>query len=96
MDTGLDLERIVSTLQNVYFNYKTDLFTPIINRIQEMIGHSDDLTLRGLSAGKLIKTLAKIVGGGGKPTLANAGGKDPAHLPDALAPVKQLVAESLK
>ncbi|MEP7288472.1 MAG: alanine--tRNA ligase [Chloroflexota bacterium] len=41
VDTGLGLERIVGVLQNVRINYQTDLFTPIIARIQHLNGVSD-------------------------------------------------------
>jgi alanyl-tRNA synthetase len=58
---------------------------------------SDDLTKRGLDAVKIIKAIAPVVGGGGggKPTLAQAGGKDPTRLNDALAQVETLVARAL-
>jgi alanyl-tRNA synthetase len=45
-----------------------------------------DLTQR-LQAGKLVNTLATAVGGkgGGRPDMAEGGGKDPSALPHALA-----------
>ncbi|MEJ2012791.1 MAG: DHHA1 domain-containing protein, partial [Anaerolineales bacterium] len=47
---------------------------------------SDSLVARGLHAGKLIQHVAQVVegGGGGKPGLAQAGGKNPEHLSEAL------------
>ncbi|HSR31990.1 MAG TPA: DHHA1 domain-containing protein, partial [Anaerolineae bacterium] len=59
-----------------------------------------DLVERGLKAGTLIKEIARVVGGGGggKPTLAQAGGRDPNKLDDALAlvpaTVRKLMDES--
>ncbi len=41
VDTGLGFERVVAVLQDVVSNYGTDLFTSIMDRVQEMIGHSD-------------------------------------------------------
>jgi alanyl-tRNA synthetase len=59
---------------------------------------TDDLTARGLDAVQIVKSVASVVGGGGggKPTLAQAGGKDPARLGEALAQTKSIVAELLK
>jgi alanyl-tRNA synthetase len=58
---------------------------------------TDDLVKRGLHAGKLVKEVAQVVGGGGggKPTMAQAGGKDAAYLGDALAKVEPLVGEAI-
>lgn len=48
---------------------------------------------KGFHAGRLVKELAQRVGGGGggRPDLAQAGGKDPARLPEALASVEQIL-----
>jgi len=54
-----------------------------------------DLVERGLKAGNLIKQVARVVGGGGggRPTLAQAGGRDPDRLDEALELVPGVVAE---
>ena len=39
VDTGMGLERISLVLQKAGTNYDTDLFTPIIRRIEEVSGH---------------------------------------------------------
>ncbi len=41
VDTGAGLERIVSVIQGVDANYETDLFMPIIARVQELTGYTD-------------------------------------------------------
>ncbi len=56
-----------------------------------------DLTSKGLHAGKLVKAVAQLVGGGGggSPTMAQAGGKDATRLTEALAKVDSLVSEGV-
>jgi alanyl-tRNA synthetase len=58
---------------------------------------TDDLVKKGLHAGKLVGQVAPVVGGkgGGKPTMAQAGGKDPAKLGEALDLARKLVGEQL-
>jgi alanyl-tRNA synthetase len=48
---------------------------------------SDDAVAAGMKAGDVIKTVAPIVGGGGggRPNMARAGGRDGARLDEALA-----------
>ncbi len=41
VDTGMGLERITSVLQGVNDDYGTDLFVPIMDRLQSILGHSD-------------------------------------------------------
>ena len=57
-----------------------------------IVGLSNDLTAQGLKAGQIIKPLAEIVGGkgGGKPDMAQAGGKDAKMLPVALEKALEL------
>jgi alanyl-tRNA synthetase len=59
---------------------------------------SDDLiATKKLQAGKLIGDVAKVLqgGGGGKPQLATAGGKDASKLPEAIALFKSTVQSGL-
>jgi alanyl-tRNA synthetase len=56
-----------------------------------------DLVERGLHAGQLVKRVAQVVGGGGggKPALAQAGGRDTGRINEALRLVPDLVAGGL-
>ncbi|MFZ5898065.1 MAG: alanine--tRNA ligase [Bacillota bacterium] len=56
-----------------------------------------EYTSRGLHAGQIIKEIAGIVGGGGggKPEMAQAGGKNPARLQEALDKAKVIVKKHL-
>ncbi len=56
---------------------------------------SPDLTQRGQHAGQLLKRVATIAGGGGggRPEMAQGGGKDPRKLDEALAAVPEIVRE---
>lgn len=53
-----------------------------------------DLVARGYHAGEIVKQVAAIAGGsgGGRPEMAQAGGKDAAKLDEALAAVKGLIS----
>ena len=59
---------------------------------------ADDAVAKGAHAGNLIKAIAAHVGGGGggKPNMAQAGGKNPAGIPDALAAVDTALESQLK
>ncbi len=67
-----------------------------VNGKANMVISLDDKAIKaGLKAGDLIKTAAPIFGGGGggRPNMAQAGGKNPAGLKDAIAKVLQEVEE---
>ncbi len=59
---------------------------------------TDDLIKRGLHAGEMVKAIAQLVGGsgGGRPTLAQAGGKDAGRLKEALDQVVPFVRSRLR
>jgi alanyl-tRNA synthetase len=58
---------------------------------------SKDLVARGLSAGAIIREVAPIVGGGGggRDDMAQAGGKDPSKLDEALAAARAAIEREL-
>ncbi len=67
---------------------KVDLMATVSDNVQKMGGH----------AGNLIKAIASLVGGGGggRPGMAQAGGRNPAGIDDALKKVPEVVEEQLK
>ncbi len=58
---------------------------------------SQSLTSRGVHAGEIAKRAARIAGGGGggKPTMAQAGGKDASKIEEALAEARRAIEEQL-
>jgi len=56
-----------------------------------------DLVEKGLHAGQLVGQLAKVIGGGGggRPTMAQAGGRDASKLGQALAQVLESVDKAM-
>lgn len=73
------------------------LGTVINNKPSFIATVTQDLIKQGLHAGKLVKEVAQVVGGGGggKPNMAQAGGKDPSRLDEALAKVDSLVSDAI-
>ena len=66
-------------------------------KVSLMATATDGAMKKGAHAGNLIKAIAALVGGGGggRPNMAQAGGKNPAGIPDALAKVKEVLAEQI-
>jgi len=60
-------------------------------------GVTDDLIRKGLKAGDIVKAVAPVIGGGGggQPHLAQAGGKSPEKIDEALAAAAELIAQKL-
>jgi alanyl-tRNA synthetase len=73
------------------------LGTPQEDKAALVVMVSPDISKR-ISAGQIIKQVAPIIGGagGGKPELAEAGGKDASKLPEAIEQSYLLVEELLK
>ncbi len=71
---------------------------PEPDKVSLVAAFSKSVNQRGLQAGELISQIAKICGGGGggKPNLAQAGGRDPSQLPQALNTAKSQLLQSLQ
>ncbi len=56
-----------------------------------------ELVARGVKAGSIVKVAAQVAGGGGggKDTMAQAGGRDPDKLPEALAAARAAIDAAL-
>ncbi len=67
------------------------------DKVTLIAGVSQDLVAKGVSAGKWIGPVAGALGGGGggKPDMAQAGGREPEKLPEALQIARVTIAESL-
>jgi alanyl-tRNA synthetase len=109
--SGVDV--IVSRIDNMNVNELKEICDEIIAQKKEntlvLLARSDDkvnfvtklskdLVKRGLHAGKLIKEVAKVAGGGGggRPDMATAGGKDVTKVDEALKKAQELIAEQIK
>ena len=66
-------------------------------KVNLMATATDAAMKAGAHAGNLIKEIAKLVGGGGggRPNMAQAGGKNPAGIDDAVAKAKEVAAAQL-
>jgi alanyl-tRNA synthetase len=71
--------------------------SPEPEKVNLIATFSPGVNQKGLQAGKFIGAIAKLCGGGGggRPNFAQAGGRDPSKLPDALAAAKQQLESAL-
>jgi alanyl-tRNA synthetase len=59
VDTGMGFERIVSVLQNVNSNYKTDLLVPLINTVQDLTGADEESVMKNYTPYRVIADHAR-------------------------------------
>ncbi|MBS3028087.1 MAG: alanine--tRNA ligase [Dolichospermum sp. DET50] len=71
---------------------------PEAGKVSIVAAFSSEVNKKGVQAGKFVGTIAKICGGGGggKPNLAQAGGRDASKLPEALETAKNDLLAGLK
>ena len=67
-------------------------------KVSLMATATDEAQKKGAHAGNLIKAIAGLVGGGGggRPNMAQAGGKNPAGIEEALKKAVEVVEEQTK
>jgi alanyl-tRNA synthetase len=98
--TGFDrdaLRQMVDSLRQKLGSGVVVLFSADDGKVSLITGVTKDLTSR-LHAGKIVQELAKMVGGsgGGRPDLAEAGGKDTSAVESALSTVYPLIDRLLQ
>ncbi len=94
--SGMDGLRQVA--DNWKENYPSDvlvLATVADEKVSLIVAAAPDANQSGIKAGELIKSIAPHIGGGGggRPDMAQAGGKKPAGIPDAFAAVSAFLAD---
>ena len=67
-------------------------------KVNLMASATDEAQKRGAHAGNLIKAIASLVGGGGggRPNMAQAGGKNPAGVEEALKKAEEVIASQIQ
>ncbi len=91
------LRLLADEFRNKYHSGVVALGSRYEDRVIIIVAITEDLVRRGLHAGTLAKEIAKEVGGsgGGKPNLAQAGGKDYKALPGAIKRTQEHVIKML-
>ena len=94
----------VESLKNLAQSLRAKLGTAVVvlgaelnGKAMLVVGVSDDLVAKGVKSGSMINPIARIVngGGGGHPKLAQAGGKSPEKLDEAISAALDIVKENL-
>jgi alanyl-tRNA synthetase len=73
------------------------LGTAVDGRVHLVASVAPELVARGVKAGAVVKAAAEVVGGGGggRDTMAQAGGRHPDRLDEALATARSAIASAL-
>ena len=94
----------MNALRNLGDDFKSKLGTSVIvlasakdGKVNLIAMATDDAVKKGAHAGNIIKAAAALVGGGGggRPNMAQAGGKNPAGIANALAKAAETAKEQL-
>ena len=92
------LRTLGDSLKDKYENAFVLLLSVVDGKPLLMATASDAAVKKGAHAGKLIKEVAGVLGGGGggKPQMAQAGGKDVSSIPQAMEKAKELMQAQLQ
>jgi alanyl-tRNA synthetase len=73
------------------------LGTAVDGRVHLIANFSPAAVSRGAKAGEIVRAAAAVAGGGGggRDTMAQAGGRDPAKLPEAVAAARVAIEAAL-
>ena len=68
------------------------------DKVNLVVKASPEAVARGIHAGKIIKDTAKVIGGGGggRPDMAQAGGRQPENLPQAFEKAHEIIQGQIK
>ena len=91
------MRALTDIYRNAFVSGVVVLGSVVNDRPMVIASISDDLVKKGWNAGDLVKTVASVIGGsgGGRPNLAQAGGKDASKLQEALDQVLPWVNKKL-
>ncbi|WP_312398844.1 alanine--tRNA ligase [Leuconostoc lactis] len=95
--SGMDgLRQVADNWKATYPSEVLVLAADIDGKVNLIVAASPEANAAGIKAGDLIKAIAPRVGGGGggRPDMAQAGGKNPAGIPDAFAAVADFLAQN--
>lgn len=102
---GVSLEGVdMNELRNLGDDLKSKLGSGVIvlasvneGKVNLMVAATDDMVAKGAHAGNIIKAAAPKVGGGGggRPNMAQAGGKNPSGINEALEAAKEALASQI-
>jgi alanyl-tRNA synthetase len=94
---GKALLELADRLKNKLGEAVIVLGSPGEGRVDVVASVAPALVSRGLRAGEIVKVAATVVGGGGggRDTLARAGGREPAKLPEAMQAVRRVIESAL-
>lgn len=91
--SGDELRTCADEIMNRFSSLALILASGAEDKAQVIVRISDDLVSKGIKAGDIVKAIAPIIegSGGGKPNSAQAGGKAPQKIPEALSKVKEII-----